>query len=50
MSVGEDQNDALRIIIAVVAAAIIAAAVYISKQREVAIGERRAAGRAAAAR
>ena len=35
MSVGEDQNDALRIVIALVAVAIIAVAVYISKQREV---------------
>ena len=39
MGVGKDQNDALRIVIALVAAAIIAAAVYISKQREVAIGD-----------
>jgi K(+)-stimulated pyrophosphate-energized sodium pump len=39
LSVGEDQNDAARIAIAVVAAAIIAIAVYISKQREVAIGD-----------
>ena len=39
MSVGKDQHDALRIIIAVVAAGIIAAAVYISKQREVTIGD-----------
>jgi len=39
MSVGKDQHDALRIIIAVVAAGIIAAAVYISKQREVSIGD-----------
>jgi K(+)-stimulated pyrophosphate-energized sodium pump len=38
MSVGEDQNDALRIVIALVAVAIIATAVYISKQREVSIG------------
>ena len=38
MSVGEDQNDALRILIAIVAVAIIAVAVYVSKQREVAIG------------
>ena len=38
MGVGQDQNDALRIIIALVAVAIIATAVYISKQREVAIG------------
>src|SRR5688572_30168057 len=39
MSVGDDQNDALRITIAVVAVAIIAAAVYISKQREVSLGD-----------
>ncbi len=39
MSVGKDQNDALRIIIALVAVAIIAVAVYISKQREVAISD-----------
>ena len=38
MGVGKDQNDALRIAIALVAAAIIAVAVYISKQREVSIG------------
>jgi K(+)-stimulated pyrophosphate-energized sodium pump len=37
MSVGKDQNDLLRIVIAVVAALIIAVAVYVSKQREVAI-------------
>jgi K(+)-stimulated pyrophosphate-energized sodium pump len=39
MSVGDDQNDALRIIIALVAAGIIVAAVYISKQREVVLGD-----------
>ena len=39
MSVGGDENDFLRIAIAVVAAAIIAVAVYISKRRPVAIGE-----------
>ncbi len=39
MSVGEDQNDALRIAIAVVAVAIIAVAVYIAKRRPIAIGE-----------
>ncbi|HET6165996.1 MAG TPA: sodium-translocating pyrophosphatase, partial [Marmoricola sp.] len=38
MSVGKDENDGLRIVIALVAALIIAVAVYISKQREVAIG------------
>ncbi|HLN76468.1 MAG TPA: sodium-translocating pyrophosphatase [Nocardioidaceae bacterium] len=39
MSVGENQQDPLRILIAVVAALIIAGAVYISKRRPVAIGE-----------
>lgn len=39
MSVGQDENDALRIIIALVAVAIIAVAVYVSKQREVAISD-----------
>ncbi|NYD43603.1 sodium-translocating pyrophosphatase [Nocardioides panaciterrulae] len=38
MGVGKDQNDALRIVIAVIAVVIIAVAVYVSKQREVAIG------------
>ena len=38
MGVGKDQNDALRIVIALVAVAIISVAVYISKQREVSIG------------
>src|SRR3954471_1603645 len=35
MSAGDDQHDGLRIVIALVAVAIIAVAVYISKQREV---------------
>ncbi|MEZ5093257.1 sodium-translocating pyrophosphatase [Nocardioides sp.] len=39
MSVGKDQNDALRIIIALVALAIIVVNVYISKQRAVVIGD-----------
>jgi K(+)-stimulated pyrophosphate-energized sodium pump len=39
MGVGDDQNDVVRIIIALVATAIIVVAVYISKQRPVAIGE-----------
>jgi K(+)-stimulated pyrophosphate-energized sodium pump len=39
MSIGKDQNDGLRIVIALVAAAIIATAVYISKRRPIAIGE-----------
>jgi K(+)-stimulated pyrophosphate-energized sodium pump len=39
LSVGEDQNDVLRIAIAVVAVAIIAGAIYVSKQREVSIGD-----------
>ena len=34
LSVGDDQNDALRIVIALVAAAIIVGVVYVSKQRE----------------
>lgn len=39
MSVGEDQNDVLRIVIALVAVAIIAGAVIVSKRREVAIAD-----------
>jgi K(+)-stimulated pyrophosphate-energized sodium pump len=39
MSVGEDQNDLLRILIALAAVAIIVGAVYVSKQREVTIGD-----------
>ena len=39
LSVGEDQNDVLRIVIALVAVAIIAVAVIISKRREVAISD-----------
>ncbi|HEU4812231.1 MAG TPA: sodium-translocating pyrophosphatase [Nocardioides sp.] len=39
MGVGKDQNDFLRITIAVVAVAIITVAVYVSKQREVSMGE-----------
>ncbi len=39
MSVGDDENDPLRILIAVVAALGIAAAVYISKRRPIAIGD-----------
>lgn len=39
MSVGEDQNDAARITIALVATAIIVVSVYISKQREVEFGD-----------
>jgi K(+)-stimulated pyrophosphate-energized sodium pump len=38
MSVGDDQKDWLRITIAIVAALIIAAAIYVSKQREISIG------------
>jgi K(+)-stimulated pyrophosphate-energized sodium pump len=38
MSMGSDQNDTLRIVIAIVAAAIIVTAVYISKRRPVTIG------------
>jgi K(+)-stimulated pyrophosphate-energized sodium pump len=39
MSAGDDQHDGVRIVIALVAVAIIAVAVYISKQREVAISD-----------
>jgi len=39
LSVGENASDVLRITIALVAVAIIAAAVYISKRRPVAIGD-----------
>ncbi len=39
MSMGEDQNDALRIVIALVALAIIVVAVYVSKQRSSLIGD-----------
>jgi K(+)-stimulated pyrophosphate-energized sodium pump len=39
MSVGDDQNDVLRIVIALVAVAIIAGAVIISKRREVTIAD-----------
>jgi len=39
MSVGEDQHDGIRIAIALVAVAIIAGAVYVSKQREVTLGD-----------
>jgi K(+)-stimulated pyrophosphate-energized sodium pump len=39
MSVGEDQNDLLRIVIALVAVAIIAGAIVASKRREVAIAD-----------
>jgi len=38
MSVGEDENDLLRLLIALFAAALIFAAVYVSKRRPVAIG------------
>ena len=39
MSMGKDENDVVRILIALVAVAIIAVSVYISKQREVAISD-----------
>ncbi|MCW2781165.1 MAG: V-type H(+)-translocating pyrophosphatase [Marmoricola sp.] len=39
MSVGKDQHDGLRILIALVAVAIIVVAIYISKQREVVLGD-----------
>jgi len=39
LSYGDDENDVIRILIAVVAALIIAGAVYVSKQRSVVIGD-----------
>jgi K(+)-stimulated pyrophosphate-energized sodium pump len=39
MSVGKGENDAVRILIALVAVAVVAAAIYVSKRRPVAIGE-----------
>jgi K(+)-stimulated pyrophosphate-energized sodium pump len=39
MSVGQDQNDPLRIVIAVLAAAVIAGAVIVSKRRSAVIGD-----------
>jgi K(+)-stimulated pyrophosphate-energized sodium pump len=39
LSTGDNENDALRIVIAIVAALIVAAAIYVSKRRSVAIGE-----------
>ncbi len=39
LSIGPDKNTALRIIIALVAVAIIVVAIYISKQREVVLGD-----------
>jgi K(+)-stimulated pyrophosphate-energized sodium pump len=45
MSVGEDQNTALRMGIALVATTIIAGAVYVSKRRPIAIGDELAATR-----
>ena len=39
LSIGKDENDALRILIALGAVAIIAAAVVISKRRESTFGE-----------
>jgi K(+)-stimulated pyrophosphate-energized sodium pump len=39
MSVGKDQHDALRIAISLSAVAVIVVAVYISKQREVSLGD-----------
>ena len=39
MTYGDDSNTALRIAIAVVAAAVIVVAVYISKRRPIAIGD-----------
>ncbi|HEX7716984.1 MAG TPA: sodium-translocating pyrophosphatase [Marmoricola sp.] len=39
MSVGKDENDGLRVLIAVIATAIIAIAVYVSKQRSTVISD-----------
>ena len=39
MGVGQDQNDPVRILIALAAAATIAGAVYISKRRSIHIGD-----------
>jgi len=39
MSVGPDQHDGLRIVIALVAVAIIVVALYIAKQRSVTVGD-----------
>jgi K(+)-stimulated pyrophosphate-energized sodium pump len=39
MSIGENQHDVLRVVIALVAVAIIAVSIYISKQREVSLGD-----------
>ncbi len=48
MGIGKDQNDPVRIAIALVAVAIIATAVYISKRRPVAIGDHQPAAAAKA--
>jgi K(+)-stimulated pyrophosphate-energized sodium pump len=39
MGVGQDENDALRIVIALVAVAVITGAVYVSKRRSIHIGD-----------
>ena len=39
LSVGDDANDPVRIVIALVAVAIIAAAIVVSKRRSVSIGD-----------
>ena len=45
LSLGNDANDAVRILIALVAAAVIVGAVYISKRRSIAVaGENDGAG------
>jgi K(+)-stimulated pyrophosphate-energized sodium pump len=49
LSVGDHQNDTVRVLIALVAVAIIAVAIYVSKQREVSLGDPPADGGPAAA-
>jgi K(+)-stimulated pyrophosphate-energized sodium pump len=46
LSVGEDQNDPVRIVIALVATAIIVTVVFLSKQRETTIGDEQPASAA----
>ncbi len=49
LSVGDHQHDTLRVVIALVAVAIIAVAIWVSKQREVSIGDHPGDGSAAGA-